>query len=813
MSICVYAPDTTDFANNGLSVLTPLECTVEEQSAGIYECKLIHPIDNSYRWMQLQHGYMLKVPVPVRESPETEETMPEDGTETVVKREIYKVYNTSVGANLRTGPGTGYKAIGIKRNGDRVIKLPDQPSSVYMHVCVVEGGAVGYIQYKYLTLDTTQSDIVSDSGSSIVIPAQSREQIFRIMSTETDSEEGIVTATAVHITYDCSGNLLNEDYTPEDDDVQNAIAKLNGNLLNPSDIKIRAPKLSGKINGEFGYKNPTEALYDPEFGIVKQTGAMVIRDNFDIWLLPDTVRDRGVTIRRGKNLTGVIVETDMSSVVTRIIPVGRDKNGDPLYLDGQRYVDSPRINDYPQIYARRIEYDVEVGDKYKNASAARAELKKRAEEEYSKNGIDLPKYGMKVDFVMLGNADGSEAYAALQAVHMYDTVTVIDELIGVKAKLRMTAHEWDALEKQYISVTLGNLQELSQTVYGFQLPSQSISGNKIINNSVSGNVLRNATIQYAKIAIAAIEQLNANSITAVTAKIQEIVSGKLTTDELYAAIAEVVALKVGSLTADDITADSLAAALAKFTVLTAGTAEFDRAKVQHLVAEALNLQFGTAEEVYIRNLAVEYAQMVGAAIGNLCIKASDGNYYNIDVDASGNVIATATTVSDGEINAGQTEGGKVILETDITAGNLNTSNLLATYALINKIDAARIDVDQLFAREAFVNELITSRIFANGGNLEIVADVAGEVQKWFKFTNDRGLIIRKPEYTDADGVVHPASIWYTVTDEVGYHIFNTQQTAPVGSFQRGGLNTTGVQIGDIVAKRTSSGGWVWTDAT
>lgn len=85
------------------------------------------------------------------------------------------------------------------------------------------------------------------------------------------------------------------------------------------------------------------------------------------------------------------------------------------------------------------------------------------------------------------------------------------------------------------------------------------------------------------------------------------------------------------------------------------------------------------------------------------------------------------------------------------------------------------------------------------------------MQKWFKFTNDRGLIIRKPEYTDESGVVHPASIWYTVTDEVGYHIYNTQQTAPVGSFQRGGLNTTGVTIGNIACKRTTSGGWVWTD--
>lgn len=305
--------------------------------------------------------------------------------------------------------------------------------------------------------------------------------------------------------------------------------------------------------------------------------------------------------------------------------------------------------------------------------------------------------------------------------------------------------------------------------------------------------------------------LSAGSVTTIKLAAGSVTAEKLAAGAVDAQSLAAVAAKVGTLTAEDIKTDSLAAALAAFTVITAGTAEFDRATVAHLVAEALNLQFGVADQVYIKNLAVEYAQMVGAAIGNLCIKASDGNYYAIDVDEDGNVIANVTEVSEDEIEAGQTDGGRVLLETSITAQSLNTSNLLATYALINQIDAARIDVDVLLAREAFITKLITSHIFSNGSSLEIVAAATDEMQKWFKFTNDRGLIIRKPEYTDAIGVVHPASIWYTVTDEVGYHIYNTQQTAPVGSFQRGGLNTTGVTIGDIACKRTTSGGWVWTD--
>lgn len=204
---------------------------------------------------------------------------------------------------------------------------------------------------------------------------------------------------------------------------------------------------------------------------------------------------------------------------------------------------------------------------------------------------------------------------------------------------------------------------------------------KAENVEISGNLKTvNADISYLKSDEAFIEHLNA-----ITARINEIVADKITTDDLYAALADI-------------------------TVLAAGTATFDKATVKHLVSEAMNLEYGSANQVFIKNLAVEFAQMVSASVGELCIKASDGNYYLLDVGADGSVKATKTTVSNSEIAAGETSGGKVILETNISASTLNTSNLLATYALINRIDAARIDVDQLFAREAFISLLRTTKI-------------------------------------------------------------------------------------------------------
>lgn len=236
------------------------------------------------------------------------------------------------------------------------------------------------------------------------------------------------------------------------------------------------------------------------------------------------------------------------------------------------------------------------------------------------------------------------------------------------------------------------------------------------------------------------------SVGSVTAN--KLAAGSVTAEKIAAGVLDAVSIdaataKIESLTSADIETDRLAAALAAFTVVTAGTAKFDHVTVSHLVSQALNLEFGVADQVFIKNLAVAYGQMVSATIGSLCIRASDGNYYTLDVSEDGMVTSIPFHVTESELAVGQTESGRMILETNITSENLNTGNLLATYALVNRIDAARIDVDELFAREAFIAMLRTCRIMGDK-TLEIIVQDAGnsvskdEFQRVLR-VDDRGL--------------------------------------------------------------------------
>ena len=723
--ICIYPPACTDFTTNGLGRLSPIECTIEERAAGMYELTLTQPIDESLRWAQLQPGCILKAPAPVRETPLY--SAPATTGPVTVERRIWQVERTTHGAYLRSGPGMNYSRLAVLKNGETLIELEDCEDP-WIKVCMVRGGAVGYMSTKWLGVKSVETEIISPGAPTggLVELTASRDQLFRIYAIEQDSAAATVTARAMHIFYDASGALIDGALSVQNQACPSVIAGME-RLLTPCPIAFSSLNVTSPITGDFSYKSPVEALLDPQGGIIAQTGALLVRDNTTATLIPDDVRDRHVTIRRGKNLLGVQVEMDAAGICTRILPVGRDANGNPLTLE-ERYVDSPRPHD--QIRIRRVEYDVQVGkDGIANATQARQELRRLAAEEFTLRGADLPTCGMEVDFVLLAK-QGAEAdkYASLQAVHLYDTVTVIDESIGLRAKLKVTGYTFDCLTGQYRSMTLGKLTSLEQTVYAYALPDESLSGTKIIPGTLSGAALRTASIDYARINSAAVKQLSAEAITALTARINEIVAKKLTTDELYAAYGELITLKAGNITAENLQTDALAAELARITVLCAGSASFDRATIAHLVSRAMNLEFGVAGEVFIRNLSVEYAQMLGAAIGSLCIRAADGSYYSLDVKADGSVHAVPTHVTEGEALSGATSEGLPILETNILAQNLSSTNLLASYALLNQIDAARIDVDTLFAREAFVDLLRTSRIVGD----ESLTMIASRISKNFR---------------------------------------------------------------------------------
>ena len=784
--ITIYAPNAQDFSTLGLGALAPYECVIEEQAGGMYELSMTHPMDGGGKWLNIGVGCVLKAPAPVRETPlageDEEGGIPAEPV--TVTRRIYRV-RTNTGANLhlRQGPSTSTKILSKYRPGTEVVVLSQ--SGGWGKVIVRASGASGYMYMQYLVYVREETETVEGdvpSPERVVYPVQSRMQLFRVVSVERDAAEREVRVTARHIFYDLLGNVVKNEYAPEGVAANTVVGQLFERALNPHDFDVHCQSTKA-VTGEYTRRGMVECLLDPDDGVVAQAGARLIRDNFDIWILPDAARETGVTIRHGKNLLGATLTTDMDSVVTRIIPVGQDSEGKPLLLSGTIYVDSPHIGDYPTICAQAIEYDVKVGqDGINNAAQARTKLTELAQADFSDNGVDLPTVGLDVDFVALGETEEYRQYADLQAVHLYDTVRVIAKSAGIDAAVRVTGYKWDALGRKYESVTLGEIADLKTTVYGYQLSNQSIKTVKIANGAIGSAQLRELAVQYAHIGTAAVEQLSANSITALKAYITEIVAGNITTDELYAAIASIALAQIttaniekanidwaqiGTLAADvaeiakahlgdadidwaniqNLTAAVAEIADAKIENATIGTAQieglnalvaqilhaevevgdFTLAEVQNLLANALILEQGSAGSMSITNLVVTQANMLGAVIQNLVLPGTDGKYYEIVVGADGALSTSEVTVSEGEIAAGELDDGRQIVATTINAGSINGSTITAQQAILDTIftqalTAGKITAGDALLASATIPTLYATSIQAIGNSLTFEAN-------------------------------------------------------------------------------------------
>lgn len=225
------------------------------------------------------------------------------------------------------------------------------------------------------------------------------------------------------------------------------------------------------------------------------------------------------------------------------------------------------------------------------------------------------------------------------------------------------------------------------------------------------------------------DKLYADIANIITLRVNEINAGNIETDELYAAIAHIISLSVESIKAGRIEADVLAAVLAEFVTLHAGTGEFDFATIQNLVAQAMALQQGSMDTVYIRNLAVTSANMLSATLGKLVIKGDDGKYYRVFVGSDGTI--STEEVPDGDLDE-EIDGGRQIVETTMNVGSLNATNLQASSAVINSILTTALSAEKITAADALIASatipaLYATTIQAIGNSLELIVGRTSEV--------------------------------------------------------------------------------------
>lgn len=748
---------SNDYTKMGLGVLHPISCTITEKAGGSYELEMEHPIDPEGRWEWLATGNLIKAPCPVIDVGSTTMGTNAEVWKTTTTATLYSQPNAPTritysqwvistdydqGSKV-TYSGQNYQSTQVLMDHERHIAPPDLPSkwtriqnytSGSSEVASLAANVECYVISNYSTswnlvrtmagdegyLQTSKSTYVRTEVRQPVEPRIVTDQLFRIYKTEINTDRTQIKVNAQHASYDLAGTLLGEckisKLTPA-----GAVSRIKSTMLEPAEstIATNIPDTAEPFTADFSYKNPIYALLDPKEGIVPFYGAMVVRDNWDFFVLENEAPDRGFSITYGVNLRGVTWKSDTQKVVTRIVPVAKKADDTDLLLP-EVNVDSVYIDSYPTPIAQSLKVDGKVGgDDGQGGTWTEQTLYQHMREQAQAQfdaGCDLPTEDITVEFQLLGETVEYAQYKALEKLFLYDTVTVKHPEIRLNRKLQVSETRWDAIREAFEAITLSSSLDYSGiTIAGFQIASGAITAKNMGRSSVGMDQIVQGAVIARSIAAGAVSAdkiqagaVNADKIAAGAIEAGKIAAGAVTADKIGAGAVTADKIDAGAVTAAKLNADVFTAVDAEIQSADISYAQIKDASVQNLITKD-----AIGDKYFIQKLQVQNLQVIEQTVGNLVVKASNGNYYRLDIDDTGAVTPTQVTVTSSEINAGVTSSGRSIIETDLTVADLGATNIKSANALIDRITAARLDVDELFARQATINQLQTVDISSN----------------------------------------------------------------------------------------------------
>ena len=837
--ICIYDALSGDYTGNGLGVLAALSASVTEQAGGAYEAELVIPVTDDLKWRLPQVGRVLRVPVPAITTPGLELAH-------VTQSTVQKVYRVNTGPwswlAIFSGPGQYSTRLDRLHTGEEVI-VTGEPIGGGWYPAVSPRGVAGYIAadaYFTFVRDISQA---GNAWTEVIPPKPVKDQLFRIYAVEQNEDGTQVQVKARHISYDLLYNVVTA-YKTETETSAQAVAQGLMAAREDKTIEIRCfCDMTDAIPAtDWSQRNLISCLLDEDVGVVRQARAMVVRDNYDLYITKAASTWRGVTIRHAKNLLGARLTVDDSGVYTRILPVGEDSEGSPVYLP-ERYLDSARLGAYPFPRVKLLKVSgAKVGAKkddgtVKTIEDVQTELREAAQAELDK-GVDQPSADMAVSFVDLAGTDAYPEYAGLQRLHLYDLVRVVHTPRMMDTRAMVVGFTYNVLTGMYDTIELGDAFATQlDAVSGTQLVGGSISGGKLSLGSVGSGNLRDMAVTAAKIGTAAIQaahignaqiqrahiqeaaigtaQIEDASITrakigeaaigtaqiedaaigtaqiedaaitrakiasaaigeaqiedaaitrakiasaaigaaqiedaAITrakiasaaigaaqiqdacitdAKIQDASISMAKIRDLQAQVAQIVAASIQDAHITTAQIDDLAAAVAKLIHAEVGVGEFTLAEIKNLLAEALVLEQGSADSMYITNLAVTSANLLSAMLGKLVLKGEDGKYYQVMVGADGTIHTQEVEPSEAEIEAGETESGQGIVDTsanfaDLTAQNIKGNEGIFQAILAQSMTAGKLTAGEALIASATIPTLYATSIQAIGNSLDLSAN-------------------------------------------------------------------------------------------
>lgn len=273
------------------------------------------------------------------------------------------------------------------------------------------------------------------NGNIVVCPTPTGEQAFRFLNPEVNKNK--IKVKAKHVYYDSENYLIKDSYVVEKNCNQ-ALEHLNAATDNTSPFTTVSDVTS--INS---FRCVRQSLNEAVSTVLERWGGHLVRDNFNIAVRAAIGADNGVTIRYGKNLKEIQKTEDWNSVVTKLLPVGKDGlllDEIYLYSDTQYAIPYTKTVSFTQDLEQGEE---ETDDEYQYRLVQ--DLKQQATAYLAENCKP------KINYTVKANIE--------RITDIGDTIEVIDEDLQIDLTTHVVAFEYDCILEKFIQVEFGNTKE------------------------------------------------------------------------------------------------------------------------------------------------------------------------------------------------------------------------------------------------------------------------------------------------------------------------------------------------------------------
>lgn len=309
-------------------------------------------------------------------------------------------------------------------NGDKIL----QPTKCKVHK--TDNGEY----YAEIECSPDYSDYIKN-GRIVVCPTPTGDQAFRFSNPELNKTK--IKVKAKHVYYDSENYLIQDSYVV-DKNCNQALEHLNAATDNISPFTTVSDVTS--INS---FRCVRKSLCEAVSTVIERWGGHLVRDNFNIAVRSSIGADNGVTIRYGKNLKEIQKTEDWSNVVTKLLPVGKDG----LLLD-ELYLYSETQYALPYTKTVSFNQDIEKGEEETDEAyqyRLKEDLRQQATAYLAANCVP------KINYTVKAHLD--------DITDVGDTISVIDEALGISITTNVIAFEYDAILEKFTQVEFGNSKE------------------------------------------------------------------------------------------------------------------------------------------------------------------------------------------------------------------------------------------------------------------------------------------------------------------------------------------------------------------